>query len=260
MLELLSVKMKEGRAFSREFSGDTSKIIINEAGIDAMGLKNPVGKIFKLWGTDMEIIGIAKNFNFRSLHENVKPFFFRLMPKEPAVIMLRVEAGREKETIGRLQALYKSYNPGYTFTFQFLDDKYQTQYAAELRVSVLSRYFAGFAILISCLGLFGLAAFTAERRLKEISIRKILGSSELGIVYLLSNDFTKIVFTSIVIALPVSYFMTKHWLDSFAFRVDLEWWYFIGAGLGALFIALLTVGIQTIKAARVNPVQCLKEE
>ena len=127
-------------------------------------------------------------------------------------------------------------------------------------MATLSKYFAGLAILISCLGLFGLAAFTSERRLKEIGIRKVLGSSELGIIYLLSSDFTKIVFVAIVIALPVSYIITKHWLDGFAFKIALEWWYFIGAGVIALITAWLTVGTQAIKAARVNPAKCLNNE
>jgi putative ABC transport system permease protein len=133
-------------------------------------------------------------------------------------------------------------------------------YASEQRVAVLSKYFAGLAILISCLGLFGLAAFTAERRMKEIGIRKVLGSSNVGIIYLLSGDFTKMVITAICIALPISYFISRHWLDSFAFKIELKWWYFIGAGLTALFIAWLTVGTQAIKVARINPTKCLKEE
>jgi ABC-type antimicrobial peptide transport system permease subunit len=131
---------------------------------------------------------------------------------------------------------------------------------SEKRVGVLARYFAGLAIVISCLGLFGLATFTAERKLKEIGIRKILGSSEFGIVYLLSSEFARIVFTSIIIAVPLSYFMARYWLDSFAFRIELEWWYFISAGLMALIIALLTVGMQAVKAARVNPVNNLRTE
>jgi ABC-type antimicrobial peptide transport system permease subunit len=133
-------------------------------------------------------------------------------------------------------------------------------YAAEQRVAVLSRCFAGIAILISCLGLFGLAAFTVEKRTKEIGIRKVLGSGEFGIMYLLSIDFTKMVLVSILIGLPASYFIIQNWLFSFSYRIDLAWWNFAAAGLMALFIAWITVGIQTIKAAHVNPTQCLKSE
>src|SRR5690606_16639227 len=139
-------------------------------------------------------------------------------------------------------------------------DNYQAQYVSERRISVFSSYFAGLAIIISCLGLFGLAAFTAERRSKEIGIRKILGSSEFRIVYLLSSDFTKMVIIAIALALPLSYFTSAKWLESFAYRIDLEWWYFLGAGFIALLVAWFTVGLQTVKAARVNPVKCLQDE
>jgi ABC-type antimicrobial peptide transport system permease subunit len=174
--------------------------------------------------------------------------------------MARVVAGREKETIEELQMFYRGYNPGYSLDYKFLDEDFQKQYASEKRVAVLSQYFAGLAILISCLGLFALAAFTAERRIKEIGVRKVLGASEMGIVYLLSGDFTKIVLIAIVIALPVSYFMASYWLSSFAFKIELTWWYFGAAGISALLITWLTVGIQAIKAARVNPVTSLRSE
>ena len=174
--------------------------------------------------------------------------------------MARIEGGKEAETLERLNEFYKSYNPGFPLDYRFLDEDYQRQYVSEQRVSTLSRYFAGLAIVISCLGLFGLAAFTAQRRLKEIGIRKILGSSDFGIVRLLSGDFTRTVLTAIAIALPVSYFMARKWLDEFAYRIDLEWWYFAGSGVLALLIAWFTVGLQTIRAARVNPTQCIKDE
>ena len=208
----------------------------------------------------MEIIGVTKNFHFQSLHENVKPFFFRLLPKETSRIMVKVKGGQEKETINNIRSVYEKFNPGYSFDYKFLDQDYQAQYEAEMRVAKLSRYFAGLAILISCLGLFGLAAFTAERRLKEVGIRKVLGSSVFGIVTLLSADFTKIVLLSILIALPIGYVITKQWLDGFAFRISLEWWYFIGAGVIALTISWITVTAQAFKAARVNPVKCLNNE
>jgi ABC-type antimicrobial peptide transport system permease subunit len=146
------------------------------------------------------------------------------------------------------------------FEYKFLDDSYQSQYVAEQRVATLSKYFAAFAILISCLGLFGLAAFTAERRLKEIGIRKVLGSTEFGIIYLLSADFTRIVLIANLIALPAAYFLSKYWLQGFAFHIALEWWFFVSAGLTALGIAWLTVGAQAFKAAKMNPTKCLRDE
>jgi predicted lysophospholipase L1 biosynthesis ABC-type transport system permease subunit len=166
----------------------------------------------------------------------------------------------ERETVARIAKLYRKYNEGLPFEYRFLDEDYQALYAAEERVAVLSRYFAGMAIVISCLGLFGLAAFTCERRVKEISVRKILGSTEFSIVYLLSAEFTKLVFASVLVALPISYLLTRNWLNSFAFRIDLQVWFFISAGLLALFIALITIGIQTVKAARSNPASNLRTE
>jgi ABC-type antimicrobial peptide transport system permease subunit len=174
--------------------------------------------------------------------------------------MAKITSGMESKTIKSIQALYQSYNPGYSFDYDFLDKDFQAQYVAEQRVALLSKYFAGIAIIISCLGLFGLAAFTAERRRKEIGIRKVLGSSDFGIVYLLSSDFTKLVLAAIVIALPVAYIIAKYWLDSFAYRINLEPWYFIAAGTSALIVTWLTVGVQAVKAATANPINSIKYE
>jgi ABC-type antimicrobial peptide transport system permease subunit len=224
-----------------------------------MHLTDPIGKSVKLWGNDYEIIGVVSDFHFESLFQPVKPCFFKLSDDNHK-IAVKILSGTERETLSRLEKLYQSFNPGIPFDFKFLDDEYEALYLSEQRVADLSLYFAGIAILISCLGLFGLAAFTAERRMKEIGIRKILGSSEFGIVYLLSSDFTKMVLIAIVIVLPVSYFIAREWLGSFAYRIELEWWYFIGAGLAALCIAWLTVGVQAVKAASSNPTQCLRSE
>lgn len=260
LIETLGIKMKEGRTFSREFGSEDSKVIFNEAAIDIMGLKDPVGKMVNVWGNDMEIIGVTKNFNFESLHENVKPLFFKLNPPRTLKVMVKVKAGMEREVINELGKFYKEFNPGYSFNYKFLDQDYEALYEAESRIGILSRYFAGVAIVISCMGLFGLAAFSAERRQKEIGIRKVLGSSEFGIVYLLTSEFTKIVFISGIVALPLSYLIAKNWLESFAYRIDLEMWYFIGSGLIALFIAWFTVGMQAVKASRINPAVCLRDE
>jgi putative ABC transport system permease protein len=260
MIETLGIKMKEGRSFSKTFDTDTSAIIFNEAAIDVMELKNPVGQNIVLWGRTRHIIGVTKNFHFQSFHETVKPLLFRLAQGESTKIMVKIAAGKERETIGRLEDFYHTYNPGYIMDYKFLDQDYQEQYAAETRVAILSRYFACFAILISCLGLFGMVSFTAERRIKEIGIRKVLGSSSFGIVLLLSKDFTRMVIISILIALPISYVIVKNWLNSFAYRIGLEPWFFLEAGLLTLLIAWLTICVQTIKAANTNPIQCLRDE
>ena len=259
-LELFEIEMKEGRAFSERFRTDTAKIIFNEAAINYMGLTDPIGKVIELWGNDVEIIGVTRNFHFESLHEKIKPLFFMLNPDRTWYITAKIAAGKEQEAIAQLQQLEEKFYPSYPSYHRFLDQEYQALYTAEQRVSTLSKYFASIAILISCLGLFGLAAFTAERRLKEIGIRKILGASDFSIVRLLSGDFTKMVLVAIIIALPLSYLAAQQWLQDFAFHIELRWWYFAGAGLVALLIAWFTVGLQTIKAARVNPVECLRDE
>jgi ABC-type antimicrobial peptide transport system permease subunit len=260
LIETLGMQLVAGRSFSEDF-GSHDQIIFNEEAIERMGLKDPIGKRVTIGGEERQIVGVVKNFHFESLYEEVKPCVLLVAPLEYAPkISVKIHAGTESVTIENLQKVYQKHNPGQPFDFKFMDDDYDRLYASEQQVSSLTKYFAGLAILISCLGLLGLAAFTAERRLKEIGIRKILGSSVFGIVYLLSADFTKIVFVAIVIALPAGYFITKHWLDSFAFKIELEWWYFIGAGLIALIIAWLTVASQAIKAASTNPVKHLRNE
>lgn len=261
IFETLGIEFKEGRAFSKEFSTDTTKIIFNEAGIKAMGIEDPIGKTITLWGDNkLEIIGVVKDFHFQSLHNEVKPLFFILSPENTWHIMARIQAGTEKQTLADLKTFYEEFNSGFAFEYNFMDETYKTHYEAEQRVSTLSRFFAGMAIVISCLGLFGLASFTAERRQKEIGIRKVLGSSVLNIVYLLSSDFTKLVGLSILLALPISYYLISEWLDQFAFRISLEVWFFVGAGLLSLIIAWLTVGSQALRAAHVNPAECLRDE
>ncbi len=260
-IELLGVEMAEGRAYSEEFGSDTTKIIFNQAGINAMGMENPIGKHIKLWGEyDLEIVGVVKDFHFQSLHEQVAPMFFRLSPRNTWNMMVRLEAGRENEALEGIQKVYTSFNPGFAFEYQWQDQEYGKLYAAEQRVASLSFAFATMAVLISCLGLFGLATFTAERRTKEIGIRKALGSTSTNIVVLLSADFTKMVLLSIALGLPVSYWLLKQWLVRFAFHIELGIGYFALAGGLALLIAWLTVASQAIRAANVNPVNCLREQ
>ena len=260
MLEMLDIKMEEGRSFSKKFGRDSSKIIFNKAAIKSMGLKDPVGKIFSLWGENYEIVGVVQDFHYESFYESIKPFFFRLMKKNDGdKIMVKIQKGQEQNTLVQLENFYKKNHPTIPFEYHFLNSDYQQLYESENRVAALSKYFAGFAIIISCLGLFGLAAFTAQRRIKEISIRKVLGANPFSIVRLLTLDFTKMVLISIAIGLPLSYFLAKRWLDDFAFGINLSVWYFILAGLLTLSIAWLTVGLQTVKAANINPVNNLKE-
>ena len=256
LLELLGLKMKEGRTFSKDFASDAGKVIYNETAIEALGIVNPVGKVVE----GREILGVVKDFHYQSLREFVKPYCFTLEPQSAITIMVKIQSGAAQQTIKELQNFYAAYNPGFVFNYTFLDKNYQALYVAESRVALLSRYAAGLTVVISCLGLFGLAAFTTEKRAKEIGIRKVLGSSELAVVFLLSSDFTKIVMISICIALPASYFITTYWLDNFAYSIELKWWYFLSAAVITLLISWLTVGLQTINAAKTNPVKMLRSE
>ncbi len=257
-IETLGIEIAEGRAFSRDIAPNR-QIIFNEEAIRKMGIEEPVGKTVKLWGEEKQIVGVVRDFNFESLYEDIQPCFLQVIPELPNAIV-KIKGGTEQASLEQLEKLFHKFSPGLPFEYKFLDSQYQSLYAAEQRVSILSRYFAGIAILISCLGLFGLAAFTAERRVKEIGIRKILGATDFGIVGLLSGDFSKMVLIAIAVALPVSYLIGLKWLESFAYRVDLEWWFFVVAGSAALLIAWVTVSLQTIKAARINPSECLRNE
>jgi ABC-type antimicrobial peptide transport system permease subunit len=259
LIEMLGLKMEEGRTFSDKFGSDRNKVIFNATAIDMMKLKDPVGKKVKMWGEEVGIVGVVKDFHYESLYQNVGPLFLRCSEFNGNTL-IKIKTGEERKTIGRINKFYESFTNGLVFDYHFLDQDFETLYAAETRVSILSKYFAGIAVLISCLGLFGLAAFTAERRVKEIGIRKILGCSEFGVVRMLSGDFTKMVLLSIIIALPLSYFIANRWLESFAYHINLKWWFFVGAGLAALVVAWITVGIQTVKAATANPTECLRRE
>lgn len=257
-IETLGLEMAAGRSFSRERGDDYSKIILNEAAVKHMQLEDPVGKTIPMNGSS-EIVGVVRDFHYGSLYNGIEPLIFRFQ-REAEHILVRIQPGREQETIKALGAYFDQFLPGYPFEYKFLDEAYQAQYEAENTVSVLSRYFAGIAIIISCLGLFGLATFTAERRTKEIGIRKVLGAGLFSIVKMLSRDFSQMVIVAILIALPIAYFVSQNWLENFALHIDLSWWYFLVPGLLVLFIAWATIGIQTVRAARVNPVECLKDE
>jgi putative ABC transport system permease protein len=258
-IQALDIRLVDGKPFLRNAGTGRRGVIFNQAAIDRMGLTDPVGKTLRLWGQEKEIVGVVENFHFTSLYERVEPLVMQLEPRG-STLMIRLRAGEERETLARLEKLYHRHMAGLTFDYRFLDDTYQALYAAEQQISTLSRYFAGIAILVSCLGLFGLAAFTAERREKEIGIRKVLGSDVMRIVWLLSADFARMVVVAVVVAVPISYVAARQWLSGFAYSTSLEWWIFVGAGVLALLVALLTVALQTVRAARVSPVRSLAKE
>ncbi|MBC8003964.1 MAG: ABC transporter permease [Verrucomicrobia bacterium] len=260
LVETLGIEMADGRSFSSQYGDEKNNVILNQQAIDMMGLKNPVGQSIRLWGEEKQIIGVAKNFHFKSLRHKINPMIITYMPQKTVCIMAKLEAGTEAKTLASIKKLYTTFNTGSAFEYQFLDTAFQKLYAAEERVSVLSKYFAGLGILISCLGLFGLATYASEQRIKEIGVRKVNGATIWEIITLLNNDFVKWVAISFIIATPISYYAMTNWLENFAYKTDLSWWIFALAGLLALGIALLTVSWQSWKAATRNPVEALRYE
>jgi len=258
-METMGLQMKEGRMFSKNFMSDTSGVIFNETAIRMMHLKDPIGTPVQLWGLKQHIIGVVKDFNYESMYNNIGPFFI-CYSKNTTNIVVKIKAGAEKQTLAGLEALYKKYNPGLPFDYSFIDADYRALYVSEQRVSALSRYFAGIAILISCLGLFGLAAFTAQKRQKEIGIRKVIGASVSNIVTMLSKDFLALVCLALLIAMPLSWWVANAWLQSFAYRTSISPAVFIITGVSVLLITLFTISFQSIKAAMGNPVKSLRTE
>jgi ABC-type antimicrobial peptide transport system permease subunit len=260
LLETLGIQLKEGRAFSRAFGTDNKGLIFNETAIRTMGLKNPLGTKVKMWDQEMEIIGVVKDFHISSLHESIAPMVFRLDPSRTAMVMAKLQAGRERESIAAIESFYKRFNPGYPFDYKFLDASFQAQYISEKRISALSTWFAALAILISCLGLFGLASFNAEVRTKEIGIRKVLGASERSIIFLLSGQFFKLLLAAIAIAFPIAWWAMNKWLSGYAYKTTIGIDVFLLAFLGGAVFTLITIGFQSVKAAIMNPVKNLRTE
>ena len=258
-VETLGIKVLQGRSFSKSYGDETSKLMVNEAAAKLIGMKDIVGKTILDGDQKKQIIGVVKNFKVRSMHEALQPCIMRFSPRG-SDFMVKLQAKNQAQTIDQIKRVYTSFKPEYPFVFQFIDQEYQALYQAEQRVASLSKYFTIIAIIISCLGLLGLTIFTNEQRMKEIGIRKVLGASVLQIVRLLTGTFAKTVLTAILVALPISYLLMDQWLDNFAYQIALQWWYFVGAGLAVLFIAWITVSLQTIRVAQVNPVNCLKDE
>ncbi|MEM9887405.1 MAG: ABC transporter permease [Bacteroidota bacterium] len=261
-IETMGIQMKAGRPYAREFKTDNEKIIFNETAIEAMGIENPIGKVVNLWGDDKKIVGVVEDFHFATLYEDIQPFFLNLTTSDFAYnVIVKLEAGNEVATIDRLQQAYQDYFiNGMPFEFQFLEETYAQLYEQETRISSLSKYFVSTAIFISCLGLFGFASFSLKQRTKEIGIRKVLGASVTGIVALLSKDFIQLVGIAFLIATPIAYYFMNEWLQDFAYRIELQWWIFAAAGLVAIGIALLTVSVQSVRAALANPVKSLRNE
>jgi putative ABC transport system permease protein len=261
----LGMQMKEGRNFSKAYSTDSSAIILNETAAKMLGWKNDaIDKTVSRRNNEgdtkaFHVIGIVKDFHFKSLHEAITPLVMTLTQDNGWMIIKT----KNKEVSGLLATIENHWNgfkPDLPFSYSFLDQRYNDTYKAEQKTGQILGLFAGLTIFVACLGLFGLATFTAEQRTKEIGVRKVLGASVAGIVALLSKDFLKLVSIAIVFALPVSWWMMSRWLQDFAYKIDISWWVLALAGLVSIAVALLTVSYQSIKAELMNPVKSLRSE
>lgn len=256
LIDLLGIEMKAGRSFSRDFGADKEAVIINEAAAKVIKHEDPLGQKF-YDGTLRDIVGVAKDFHFLSLQEEIKPLIF-VIRDTGENFLVKIEGGLERKAIDQIEDLFQEFNPGYPFEFSFLDDDYQALYASEERIATLAKFFATIAITISCLGLFALTAFSTQGRFKEIAVRKVLGASNFGIMQLMSRDFILLVILSIVIALPIGYFLMQGWLDGFAYHITLGPAYFLVAGAFMLTVAWLTVMIQISRSVQINTSECLR--
>jgi ABC-type antimicrobial peptide transport system permease subunit len=260
-IKTMKLKLVAGRDFSKDFASDSTGYVLNEAAIKRTGYANPIGKPFTLWGNKGKIIGIVKDFHFNSLHDPIKPLVLKYGETGDAGTMLvRIRPGQTRGTLAGMEALARQLNPDFNFNYTFSDDEYHKLYNNEQVVNKLSDSFAFLAIFISCLGLLGLAMFTAEQRVKEIGIRKVLGASVSSLFALLSSEFLLLVLIAFLIATPVAWYAMNAWLRTFAYYTKVEWWMFaLSAGL-IVIIALATVSFQAIKAALVNPIKSLRSE
>jgi len=254
-----------GRAFSRNYPVDsTQSLMVNEAAARLYGYANfqdIVGKRFDLWGRQGTVIGVLQDFNCQSLHHKVEPLILRFAPLGTlGKLSLHLKTTNLSETIDQLKRIWNQLAPQRPFLYSFLDESFNKQYQADIRFGQVFSIFSGLAILIACLGLFGLATYSTKKRVKEIGVRKVLGASIGAIVTLLSSDFIKLVLIAILIASPIAWWAMNKWLQNFAYHIEIQWWMFVLAGTLALAIALLTVSFQAIKAAIANPVDSLRDE
>jgi putative ABC transport system permease protein len=262
----LKMQVLQGRNFSKTFN-DSASVILNETAAKQIGWKNPVGRYLAYPGNDQrfKVIGVVKDFNFSSLHDLVQPFaLFNAASKtyhtKSSFISVRLQPGNINKYISEIEDKWKNFAPDIPFDYSFMDEEFDALYRSEHRMGTVFSVFTCLSIFVACLGLFGLSIFTAERRKKEISVRKVLGASVQGIAQMLSKDFIKLVAIAFTLAAPLAWWAMNNWLQSFAYRINISWWVFALAGLGAVFIALITVSFQAIKAALANPVKSLRTE
>ena len=254
-------QFNQGRDFSRDFTTDSSSLVINEAAVKFMNLKEPVGKKITWGDEDFTIVGVIKDMVMQSPYDPVKQTVYLLSYENVNWMNLKLNPAKSAtESLAGVKAAFKKYIPAVPFDYEFADESFGEKFEAEERVGTLAAAFAGLAVFISCLGLFGLASFAAEQRTKEIGIRKVLGASVNNLWGLLSRDFVLLVLISCVLAAPIAYYYLHSWLQQYQYRTEISWWVFGFAALGAIVITLLTVSFQAIRAATINPVKSLRSE
>jgi putative ABC transport system permease protein len=260
-INTLKLNLLAGRDFSKDFPTDTAGYVINETAAKRMGYINPVGQPLTLWDQKGKIIGMVKDFHINSMHEQINPLIIWLNKGEnDGSVLVRTEPGKTKEALASLETLCKQINPAFPFNYSFSDEQYQKLYNSEQIVGKLANAFALLAIFISCLGLLGLAMFTAEQRVKEIGIRKILGAGVGSLFALLSSEFLVLVIIALLIASPIAWYAMNKWLQDFAYHAPIQWWMFVLSGGLIILVALATVSFQAIKVALINPIKSLRSE
>ncbi|MEP7171715.1 MAG: FtsX-like permease family protein, partial [Bacteroidota bacterium] len=260
-IQTSGMQMMAGRDFNSDWKKDTMKVIINESFAKLMSMKQPVGQIVKHDNNAYEIIGLVKDFVYNDFYKAPAPYLLFCSPGGTTNLFIRIkDNANTSDALAQIESVIKKDNPGYPFEYKFVDAEFDKLFKSEMLVAKLSRLFAILTIFISCLGLFGLAAYTAERRTKEIGIRKVLGATVANMVGLLSKDFLKLVLVAVIVASPLAWYIMNNWLQDYAYRINIQWTVFVMAAILALLIAFLTVSIQAIKTAIANPVNSLRTE
>ncbi len=259
-IETMRMQVVAGRTFLPDFASDSSGVIVNQQMAEHMGMEDPVGQPIHVGGIDGQIVGVVADFHMTSVQRRIEPTAILLNPERAHLATVRVEPGQARAGLASIQSLLTEFNPGLPFDYSFLDERFEAMYRLETITSVLSRLFAIVGLFVAAMGLFGLAAFTSEQRRKEVGVRKVLGASVPGLVGLLTRDFVLLVVIAFVAAVPLAYVVMDAWLDGFAYRVDLGVALFAIAGGALVTIALLTVGVQAVRAAVADPVRALRSE
>jgi ABC-type antimicrobial peptide transport system permease subunit len=260
-VKTLGLELVNGRDFSHSFGSDTSVVLINQQMAAQLGEKDPIGDLLPTDGTKLQVVGVVKDFNFKSLHQDIAPLTMVIRPGWPInYVLVKVRSSNLSASMALVNNVWKGVNPHAEAASSFLDENAERQYRKENDLSKIFVTGAIISIVISCMGLFAIVVLIIAQRTKEIGIRKVLGASVNNILFLISKDFLKLVFISICIASPIAWYVMDKWLQDFAYRIHIEWWVFVLTGIIALLVAFVTIGLQSIKAALANPVKSLRSE